>query len=424
MSDANEETKSANENKLLKYFEVLIKNPENFEDLKKFGVGMVALVLSCGVLYIATTDSKALTEQFYYYCFFIIMPVILGAMFSSNILGGKYDITKLFFYGTIAFVFIVSAYLFRYTINPGSVLYVTYLLGFLSVLVLIVGLAIVYRIFVRTIINIRGWTGFLLKFLFLIPCLLIELLETVFAELKAAPKMIVILFILEIIIILAYIYIPRITKPSSDSIVLLNKPVFLSQLQSVGNATQLFMDTTDVNNPSRSDTEILTNYSISMWFYVNQHPNARAAYSKETNIFRFGLPVSESGHPKVSYYNDTKDPNKSDKFIVYVNGDPDLSGVLLDIPLQSWNNLVISYNDSKVDIFVNGNLEKSISLINKKRTQYDKGDIIEVGYGDNTVTGSGLHGAICNIVYHKTPLTPFQVSGNYNINRYNNPPVN
>jgi hypothetical protein len=424
MSD--EEKKSETKNKLIEYLEELMK-PENVEDLKRFGVGMATIIVSCSILYIATTDPKALTEQFYFYCFFVIMPVIIGGLFASNMLGGgvgTFDETKLFFYGGILFVFIISAYLFRRIINPGSVIYITYLLGILSILVFIVGLAIIYRIFVRTIINMRGWTGFFFKFLFLIPCLLIEFLETVFAELKVAPKMIIVLFILEILIILAYIYLPRITNPSSDAIILLDKPVFLSRLKSIGNATQFYLDKNSVDNPSKSDTEIRTNYSISMWFYVNQHPNTNAAYSKETNIFRFGYPGSSNGHPRIAYYNDITNANKSDKFIVYVNNADDSSGVLLDIPTQSWNNLVITYNESSVDIFVNGNLEKSISLVNKKRPLYEKGDIVEVGYGDNTVLGGGLHGAICNVVYYKNPLTTFQIAGNYNINRYKNPPVN
>jgi hypothetical protein len=415
MSD--ERPKPIKINTLAAYFEEL-KKPENMGDLNRFGIGLVSLIVACGVLYIATTDPKALTEQFYFYCFFVIMPVILGAIFASNIFGGQYDLNRLYFYGGIGLVFIIAGYLFRRTINPGSVQYITYLLGGLSLLVFIVGLAIVYRIFVRTVVNTRGWTGFFLKFLFLIPCLLIELLETIFEELKVAPKMIVVLFILEILIILAYIYIPRLTNQPSDSIIILDKPVFLSKIKSVGNATQLFMNTNDINNPSKSDTEIRQHYSISMWFYVNQHPTTNAAYSKETNIFRFGYPSATNGHIRVTYNNDTKDANKSDKFVVYVE---DSSGAHIDIPTQSWNNLVISFTDSAVDIFVNGNLEKSTNI--NRPVKYDKSDIMEVGYGDNTVTGGGLHGAICNIVYHKTPLTPFQVAGNYNINRYNNPPT-
>ena len=214
-------------------------------------------------------------------------------------------------------------------------------------------------------------------------------------------------------------------KPnSSNSIVLLNRPEFLSSVNTIGKAKQLVLDVNDVNNPSKDPNMIRQNYSISMWFQVNQHPNTYAAYSKEANIFRFGYPNSRLGHPRFAYFNDFKDPSKSDKYIVYVNDSSDIPGVLLDIPSQTWNNLVINYTDSIADIFVNGNLEKSIPLKLNDGPSYDIADVLEIGDGDNTVTNGGLHGAICNVVYHKTPLKPFQIATDYNLNRYNNPPVN
>jgi hypothetical protein len=451
MSNANVEF--ANKNKLTEYFMELTK-PENTDDLKKIGIGLVAILFASIVFYIASADPKALTEQFYYYCFFGILPVIIGISFASNVFNGLMDITQLYFYGGIVFIFIISAYMFQKVMNPERMSRITYLMGFLSVFVLIVGLAIIYRIFVRTVINVRGWLGFFLKCLFLLPCLLIDLLETVFVELKTAPKMIIALFVLEILVLLAYIYIQKFSMQTSDSIILLDKPVFLTRLQPIGNANQLFMNTNEMDNPSKSAKSIRENYSISMWFYVNQHPNTHAAYSKETNIFRYGYPNSSVGHPRVAYYNNTKDANKSDKFIVYVNDavtadsknesanvgmegtssqqkdkkggrvENNSSGIFIDIPTQSWNQLVISYNKSVVDIFVNGNLEKSVPLLGNLRPEYSEGDVIEVGHGDNTVTGGGLHGAICNVVYHKTPLSAFQIAGYYNLHRYKNPPTN
>jgi hypothetical protein len=344
---------------------------------------------------------------------------------------GPIEFIHFSFYAGILLVFAISFYMFYQVLHPGSITYVYYALSFLSLLVFLVGLAIIYRIFVRTVINTRGWLGFFLKFLFLLPCLLIDLLETVFSELKSAPKMVIVLFILEILIVLAYLYIPRISKSSSnESIVLLNKPVFLSRLQSIGNTKQLFIGVNEIDNPSKDEMLIRQNYSISMWFYVNQHANTYAAYSKETNIFRYGYPNSSIGHPRVAYFNDATDENKSDKFIVYINDaakrnlSKNSMKVLLQMPTQSWNQLVISYNKNVVDIFVNGNLEKSVPISNDARPEYNVGDILEVGEGDNTVTKGGLHGAICNVVYHKTPLTSFQVAGDYNLNRYNNPPVN
>jgi hypothetical protein len=408
-------------------------------DLIKFGIGLITLCITLSVFYYSKTDPKALTDQFYMYVAFGIIPIIIGIVIVSNIFSSskiKDPLTaynRLTFYAAILFIFIIAMYMFYRVLNPRSVLYVTYLLGFLSVLVLIIGLAIIYRIFVRTVINARGWMGFFLKTLFLIPCLFIDFMEYAFADLKSTPKMVIVLFILEILIILAYMYVPRITNPSKDSIVLLNNPVFLSKIQSIGKANQLFMKQNDVNNPSKSLTTIRKNYSISMWVYVNQHPNSNAAYSKETSIFRYGYPNSSNGNPKITYYNDRNDPNNTDKFIFYVNQnyDNDASGVSVSIPTQSWNQIVVSYNDLVVDIFVNGSLEKTVSLGSTAGTPssttlpiYNDGDIIEVGEGDNTVTNGGLHGAICNVVYHKTPLTPYQISGMYNLNRYKNPPVN
>ncbi len=97
---------------------------------------------------------------------------------------------------------------------------------------------------------------------------------------------------------------------------------------------------------------------------------------------------------------------------------------MLDMPGQKWNNLVISYTDTTVDIFVNGNLEKSVPIHFTNQPKYDIADILETGEGDNTVVNGGLHGAICNVVYHKIPLKPFQIATDYNLNRYNNPPIN
>jgi len=416
---------NANKNDIMEFFSSLIQDNESIDELQNFLVGFVALVFTCAVFYIAYNDPNALTDQFYVYTVFGILPIVIGIIITSKLFSVTNSVNKFYFYGGILFVFICAMYTFYRTMNPNSVSYISYILGLVSLLIFIVGLAIVYRIFVRTIINTRGWIGFFLKFLFLIPCLLIELLETIFKELKAAPKMVVVLFILEILIILVYIYMPRIANLSSDSIVLLNKPVFLSNSQVIGRAKQLFMDENDEQNPGKSLKNLRLNYSISMWIYVNQHSNSYAAYSKETNIFRYGYPNHKNGHPRLSYFNDTSDTNKTDKFIVYINDSAnDSVGIPLQIPTQSWNQLVISYNESSVDIFINGNLEKSVPQSAYTRPDYNPIDLIEVGEGDNTVTKGGLSGGICNVVYHKTPLTPYQVAGDYNVNRYKNPPVN
>jgi len=425
MSD-EENDKYKNKGALLKYFIELTKS-ESRQDVMNVLLGFAAISLSCAVFYIAANDPKAMTDQFYLYCLFGVLPAAIGMFLAAKLVGGPITTNKFYFYAGTIFTFIISVYLFRRTMNPGSVQTASYALGGLIFLIMILGLAIIYRIFVRTVINTRGWLGFFLKFLFLIPCLVIDLLETVFAELKIAPKMVIVLFILEILLILAYIYIPRISKMSTNSVVLLDKPLFLTNVQSIGKASQLFMDVNEVDNPSKATDTIRQNYSISMWIYINQHSKTFAAYSKETNVFRYGYPNSAIGHPRIAYFNDIHDTNKTDKLIVYVNdavstNDPS-GGILLDMIPQSWNQVVISYNKSVVDIFINGDLVKSEPLSHEARPEYNVGDIIEVGEGDNTYIGGGLHGSICNVVYHKSPLTLFQVAGEYNLNRYRTPPT-
>jgi hypothetical protein len=87
------------------------------------------------------------------------------------------------------------------------------------------------------------------------------------------------------------------------------------------------------------------------------------------------------------------------------------------MPRQKWNHVVISYNNSSTDIFINGTWERTI-YFNGKTPEYSITDLVSVG--DN----EGLLGAICNIEYYKKPLTQFQISTKYNLLMKKNPPVN
>lgn len=409
---------------LSNFFGDLFK-PESAAELRKYAMAFTGLVLTTSVIYISITDPKAQTDNFYLYTVFGVLPVIIGVMIISPLFSGPMDFKKMCLFGGILFMFIIAIYFFYRIMNPTSIGFVTNIMLALSALGLIVGLAIVYRIFVRSIINSKGWVGFFLKLLFLIPCLLTDTMETVFAELKSAPRMVVVLFVLEILIVLAYIYIPKLFKVnSSNSVVLLNKPLFLSKSSVIGKSSQFTMDVTDVNNPGKDPDAIRTQYSLSMWIYLNQHSNSYAAYAKETNIFRYGMVNGFTGNPKLSYFNDLSDKNASDKYWLYPTNSEESDRVALDMPAQTWNQVVISYTGESVDAFLNGNLVKSSRITTDKLPKYTVSDVVEVGHGDNTVTNGGLHGAICNVVYYKRPLTAFEVAADYNLNRYNSPPIN
>ena len=54
-------------------------------DLIKFAIGLVMLCITFSVFYYASKDPKALTEEFYLYIFFGIIPIIIGIFIVSNI---------------------------------------------------------------------------------------------------------------------------------------------------------------------------------------------------------------------------------------------------------------------------------------------------------------------------------------------------
>jgi hypothetical protein len=400
-----------------------LKDPNLQSDFKKFFAALICVFISGYAIYTATNSPTGLTTQFYMYSIVVILPIVIGIFILTPLFKTPMTLKTLYYAAGVIFTILFAIYMFYRVINPQSVSLATNLLIFLFGLAIIVGLAIVYRIFVRTIMNMRGFGGFVLRILFLLPCLLMDLLESLFVELKSTPKMIVALFVLEILVILAYLYVlPLIKKPAiTDAINLLDKPTFLTQKITVGTYDQI---ATKPDDPTLKLTDSDGNqlkrihYSISMWIYINPQPNSYSSqYS--TDVFRYGTPFSDNGHPKVVYFNDTSSAEEADKFIVYT-GETDVAGTRIQIPMQSWNNLVIVYGDSSVDIFVNGDLVGTAPVAQANLLE---SDVMETGYGDNSASGSGVYGAICNVTYYKRPLAGFEVAAAYNLNRYRNPPT-
>ena len=91
-------------------------------------------------------------------------------------------------------------------------------------------------------------------------------------------------------------------------------------------------------------------------------------------------------------------------------------GVAVNIKKQKWNNLVFNYNSDTVDLFINGNLEKTID-ITKVMPSYSSVDTVIIG------DKNGLYGAICNIEYYTETLTEIVIVNSYNI-KNNDPPIN
>jgi hypothetical protein len=90
----------------------------------------------------------------------------------------------------------------------------------------------------------------------------------------------------------------------------------------------------------------------------------------------------------------------------------------IEIPHQKWNQIVMNYNRNIVDIFINGNLERSFKMNDGIMPEYSALDSITVG-DDN-----GIEGAVCNVVYYHHPLNSEEVANSYNLFMNFNPPIN
>ena len=285
----------------------------------------------------------------------------------------------------------------------------------LFVVILMVGLSIVYTVFLNEGYRQQGNTGFFLYLLFYIPCLISDYVTYLFREFKSTPSPVYILIALEIIFVLMYIFIPTLLNKIavSDGQLLINNPMSFYDKQLISGINPFFMEKKDMySNVYDEKLQIRRSYSISMWITTNNPTFGR----DECMMFRFGKDGQKNGCPYISCTNEGKW-----KFVVSnaeTQNENDLATELF-VPMQRWNFIVLNYHDNDVDIFINGQLIETIHLENSLLPKYENSMEISIGSDFNE-----LHGAICNVNVFPRTLTSTQISQSYNILRMQNPPVN
>jgi hypothetical protein len=310
-------------------------------------------------------------------------------------------------------------------ITPTTISLVSNALRLIIALMIIIGLAIGYKFYSERLKALTGWQGFFINFLFYIPCLISDGLEYLLQQYNITPNIVFVLLIIELLLALSYFYLPKLLKKSikKTEIVLQNKPVYLNYETVVGNTEMFLFKPINVDeNIEYIDQNALyrRNYCISMWVFLNVHSSSTAAYKNETEIFDY------NSHPRITYKNVSNNLKSKDKGIytfyfsniksATIESDDDAK-YELSIPNQKWNLISFNYFDTKVDLYINGNLERTYTF-SDNIPQYSPEDLVKLGK-DN-----GLNGAICNVSYNKKPLTSSEISTSYNINYMNNPPIN
>ena len=361
--------------------------------------------------YFASKTDNSIKDLFGYSTFMIVPFLVIMLFILSRI-----PDTNSFIYtvmsGLLAATSIIIVIYFFATLSTITVLSIANILNIIATLMILIGMAIAFyylSTFLKTSSGTSRSTRFYVYLITYIPCLFIDLANYVVKEYNITTRPIVLLFLAELVLLILYFYLPTIVngvmnlKPH----VLLADISYLDKKKEIANSDMLLAK--DPNDSTK--TSFRKNYAISMWLYLNVQPPNYSAYNAETNIFNYG-----GGMPRITYFNGGTG-EENDKIIVYFTNQPEHNGVPVNMKKQKWNNLVFNYNSDSVDLFINGNLEKTVD-ITKFMPFYSPIDTVIVG-DDN-----GLYGAICNVVYYGEPLSEIAVVNSYNLQMNNNPPTN
>lgn len=393
-----------------------------------------------------------------------VFPIILIMLFGTNIFSSNNSGTMVLLYSIVT-LSLLFGYLYLLTIiSDDQKDLLNYFSGLLIILSIVLLLAMIFLLTANHMGSLDGVPGIIAYLIFYIPCLVIDFINYIKKELSLITPTLGIIFILEIIVILCYLYLPKLlnkmTKLSgvdvvkepitlNDEVKLPAGKMFLIPPKNVHNKDEQLLQS-GINNQERPRY----NYAVSMWVYVNTNANNSNAYANELNIFNYDDKPSVSYKINVSgcknkpteidtdsdnlvykYINNTKDGCNPDEinldniggnlsnFIFRFTNEPDsednINTVKIELPSQKWHFFVFNYNNNIADLFVNGNLFNSYKFSDNNRPTYDHlSDELTIG------EKNGLEGVICNTVYHTKPLTKFEIANTYNLLMNYNPPIN
>lgn len=394
----------------------------------------VLIGISSLVLNIITNPGSASynTEKYF---FIIAFPLIMIFALILNIGKDPAETTSLLKVG--AMIVIICAGIYFYSQSSGSAMMTsTYTNYALLALIGLLGLGIMYNTILKYMMRLDGWAGFIVKLIFFIPCILWDLWQYIFEQFKITSFAIYGILILELLLILLYVYLPNISNSVTgltDGTQLLTNTMFLdkeTRTIATSDVLKVSPSAQQISNGNGINGQYRTNYCISMWVYLNPQNPSMAAYSKETEIFKYGF-TDASGiqhvKPMIRYYgggDGTDQLVERDKYVFYFAKYPpteqyNSSGDTfydISLPNQRWNQIVLNYNRNSVDLFINGSLERSFNMANVLPV-YNDLDTITVG------SLGGLKGAICNVVYYNHPLSADQIAFSYNTLVGSDPPV-
>ena len=382
-----------------------VPNTESFnfiECLKSNAIILAVAIYMIVIAYYMTKDPEKLFTKIYLYATIAVVPIFAAIIYTLNKSGGEStaigtgDYIK---YGAGFLAFLLVVYFLNYiNLTSKMVFLATGVIQMIVILMIIVALAIIYKIGYNYLYKLPGWGGFFVNLIFYIPCMLLDLLEYIKADLQQAPKAVYVLLIFELILGLLYIYAPKITKAFAKSFS--NKDGKVVQLKPVKISTESRLSSyVDLQKGKDKGQVINSKFAISMWVYIVP---THSTHSGDVTVFEF-----TDYHPRLIY------DGAKGQFKAFLN---QANFVEFDMSPQKWNHVVFNYAKSNADIFVNGELKGSVKR-DHVNENLSLGDVIVVGQNN------GLSGGICNMVYFGRPLFNYEIETIYALNKGSDPPT-
>lgn len=411
-------------------------------------VAFISILFGIITAYYVTSKPNSQQTKYTTYLLFIILPVLLGIGLSTQIFEThNKPTTTVFILVSLIGMVAISMYFLIY--NSTNV-FVNKMFNYLGILFLVVSLAVGYRLFVKYLKNMPGWFGFIIKLLFYIPCLVLDLFEAVRTQmvLTSATKygfVFIAGLVLAVCLLLAYYIYKGVRKLTVRNLVSqeiaslhstswfslhpptgislhpatwfssiqrppdLFQPMSLSKQHTIAtNEMMMVSDGTsmrDIINPVEDVGSLYHhNYSIECWVNITTvMPNERIlSYGQDHDVVRAGKPsiITVDGEkPFALYFTDNY--TNSDDAVFYFN-----------MPLQKWNYLVITYDNHTVTLYINSELvfSREVTKGTAKLPSYTRSDTIVVG------TNKGkMHGFIRDINYHIEPMSLRNITTTYKV---------
>jgi hypothetical protein len=395
---------------------------------------IVLIIVAVGVIIsVASVDSTAFLKNTFLYVSAILF-LVLGIFGYFITTFQSTDRTQIYSFLIVILVAVIT------TISAIYIIYGTGIINIFSsdlfsnliiLCIILLGLAIIYIVFLQKIISHPGWTSFLIQFIFYIPCLLADSFNYLLRDIITSPRSVYHLLAIETVLIIIHFYLyPKVISSTNDNgVVLITNPIMLNTKTRIdeplyksfiNKKPDPISNTVTLTSPNRST------FSISMWIFLNIQSFSQLTYTKELNLFDYKSPEQTGcncmSHPKVAYMNNKEG---ADQYIFYLGPTSDKKSSIKyskSLPHQKWNNLVFNYRDGAVDIFINGKFETSVNI--PTPIEYTNVDTINIGQNDYVGKDrSGIYGSICNIVYYRNILSQGQIINNYNLLNIKTPPV-